>query len=179
MSGEVAAGFVVGCLIGCVLGYIVRALQEIKEEVDEVLDIERHKNEQGSLSLSWLTFNHVAILITVALTAFAAFSAQRASNTSEEVVTCTTQYNINQGEALHSRDAAVKDGTASEIKLWTRYAKLYAIAEKDPKRIPEVQKALNKAINSHRLALIDTQVTRSQHPYPDPDVLKDCKETTS
>lgn len=162
----------IGGGIGFILGYIVALLRETKEEVHEVLDMEKHRNdERGAVSL-----NTVAVVLVVLLTAVAAFATAKVNSRLDETLSCITQYNVHQGEALNSRDKAIKAGTDSEIELWTKYGQLYAQAKKDPTKIPQAQEALNQAIMSHRDALEETQASRFRNPYPNPNVLQDCKE---
>lgn len=72
-----------GCLIGFVVGYIVRSLREIKATVDEVDDIvKQNKDEHGALS--WKTASNLSLFLVVALTVWAAFVSQKASNDVEE-----------------------------------------------------------------------------------------------
>lgn len=162
----------IGGGIGFILGYIVALLRETKEEVHEVLDMEKHRHdERGAVSL-----NTVAVVLVVLLTALAAFATAKVNSRLNETLSCITQYNVHQGQALNTRDRAIKRATNSEIALWTKYAKLYALAKSDPTKIPEAQEALNQAIMSHRAALVETQASRFDHPYPNPNVLQDCKE---
>lgn len=177
--------FVIGASIGFVLGYIVAHLREIKKGVGEVLDIEKNKpdsengpasrDERGEIKRP----HHIAsvgLFLVLIVTAWAAIATGKVNSELDHTVTCLTQYNSHLGRSLSSRDMAVKAGTQSEIDLWTKYKKLYAIAKSDPKKIPVVQEKLNKAILEHRNDLIETQKIRQMNPYPDPDILKNCKE---
>lgn len=170
---ERAIFLAIGGGLGFILGYIVARLREIKEELDDVAEYQHKHDERGSFEWS---FVNIALLVVLVVVVVASFSSQRVSNKVDHSMTCITKYNVHQGEALGSRDRAIKAGTASEIALWTKYAELYALAKADPTKIPLAQEALNKAVLSHRDALVETQETRSEHPYPNPDVLKDCKE---
>lgn len=162
---------ILGGAVGFVLGYIVARLREIGEEVAKIDENTSYKRNESGFAMTTL-----AVPVVVLITAFAAFASARVSNQLDHTVTCITQYNVHQGEALSSRDSAIKEGTQSEIDLWTKYAHLYAQAKSDPSKVPQAQEALSRAIMSHRDALIETQATRFQNPYPNPDVLKDCKE---
>lgn len=77
--------------IGFVLGYIVRSLREIKEEVDEIVEIERRirhddqippkdSSDRSSQGSSWELASRIALFIVVAVTVWAAFVSQKASN---------------------------------------------------------------------------------------------------
>lgn len=179
--------FTIGSGVGFILGFVVARLREIRDGVDEVLDIEKEKpdtrkrDEQGGVKRPSLTT--IGLALTLIVTAGAAFQTGRVNNELkhtnaqlEHTVTCITEYNVRQGRSLKSRDAAIKAGTQSEIDLWTTYARLYALATSDPKKIPIAQEALNRAIHDHRERLVELQAIRSRHPYPDPDILKNCKE---
>lgn len=177
--------FSAGGAIGFVLGYIVARLREIKNEVGKVLDIEQNKpdsetgpasrDERGEIKRP----HHVAtiaLFCVLLVTAWAAIATGKVNSELDHTLTCLTKYNSDLGRSLSSRDAAVQSGTQSEIDLWTKYQKLYDIAKSNPKKIPVVQEKLNKAILEHRDDLIETQRIRQMNPYPDPDILKNCKE---
>jgi PDZ domain-containing secreted protein len=165
----------VGIGIGFVLGYITSQLRKIEEEVTEVLDIEHHrKGEQGALRRP--TVQQFALFIVVALSFWAAFQSGQASNDAENTIICVVEYNTAQGQALEGRDGAAKDATQSEIDLWTSYEKLYKIATEDPSKTEQVQEQLNNDIIKHRDELIEIQKTREANPYPDPELVKTCKE---
>jgi hypothetical protein len=174
--------FAFGAGVGFVLGYIVARLREIKTELDEVLYIEKQKpdapkvvrDEKGEVKRPSMT--SVGLVLVVVITVWAAFQTGKVNGELDNTITCSTQYNTHLGRALRTRDAAIRAGTQSEIDLWTKYAELYAIAKSNPKRIPALQDALNRAIRSHRENLIELQNTRESHPYPDPDILQNCKE---
>lgn len=171
-----------GMAIGFVLGLIVARLRAIEEKVDTVDEhVKKPRDEWGFMRIPVVA--DVLYILALLVVLWGAYAAHQASNEVEDTqgelkhtVGCIEQYNTRQGEALSGRDASVKAGTRSEIELWTKYAKLYAQAKSDPTKIPQLQEALNRAILSHRQALIETQDTRDDHPYPPPNVLQDCKE---
>lgn len=168
-----------GCLIGFVLGYIVRSLKDIKEELHEVDDVLKGacgipNDEQGSIRIPRM--QEIGLFIVVLLTVYSSFQAGYTNMRLNKTVNCITKYNTYQGKAMTGRDTAIKQGTDSEIHLWTQYGRLYALATKNPLKIPEAQEKLNQAVAAHRDALIDTQATRVRFPYAGPDVLKNCKE---
>lgn len=175
-----------GCFIGFVLGYIVRSLQEIKEEVDEIIELEKDrlpnkkrslkKDERGTMKPR---VSHLALFLVVGMSVWASFQTAYVNQQLKHTSECMTQYNTRLGLALSSRDSAIKAGTASEINLWTQYGQLYKQAKAHPKRLPALQEQLNDAITNHRVSLIELQETRYDNPYPDPDVLKECKENES
>lgn len=78
--------FILGASVGFILGYIVARLREIKEELDEVVDIERKhdRDESGLFKTSAL---NLAVIFVVLITAWAAFSSQRATNNSRDTQT--------------------------------------------------------------------------------------------
>lgn len=168
----------IGVAIGFVLGYITSQLRKIEEEVTEVLDIEHHKkDEQGSLRRP--TLAQFGLFLVICLTVYAAFQAGATNANLDNTVTCVVEYNEDQGQALKGRDTANRDGTQSEIDLWTSYEKLYKIAVSDPSKTKQVQEQLNKDIIKHRDELLDIQKTREANPYPDPAFVTTCKENQS
>lgn len=172
-----------GMAIGFVLGVIVTRLRVIEKKVDVVGDhIKKHTNDERGFMRHPVVADVLYFLVLL-IVVWGAFSAQKATNEAQSAqrqlqrtVECIREYNTHLGESLSTRDSAIKAGTQSEIELWTKYAKLYALAKRDPSKIPQAQEALNRAIMSHRDALTETQTTRERNPYPDPDVLKSCKE---
>lgn len=169
-----------GMIIGFVLGIIVARLRAIEEKVDAV--DEHVKETQRKVSPGSSGFMRQPLgtgmlyFLALLIVFWGTVAGQLALNRVDHTQMCIKQYNIHQGRALTTRDDAIKAGTQSEINLWTRYAELYAQAKKDPKKIPQAQEALNRAIMSHRDALQETQSTRDSNPYPDPDVLVNCAE---
>lgn len=176
------AWLAIGCFIGFVLGYIVRLAQDIKEKVEHVDGVvtdehesssKRERSERGSMRPPKLSA--IGLLVVVLLSVYASFQTSLVNGQLKETINCITNYNAHQGRALNGRDGAVKSGTESEIKLWTEYASLYALATKDPSMIPKAQAKLNQAIAKHRQDLIDIQRKRGNYPYPPPNVLQNCK----
>lgn len=166
-----------GCAIGFILGYIVRSLRDIKDELDEVANEvtpKRKRTEAGFMRRFGIS--DLALLAVVILTVWAAFASSKASSDVHQLVTCTTKYNISQGDALTSRDGSVKSGTSSEITMWERYQQLFKIAQSNPSKIPVLQRQLNTAIGQHIQDLKKLQKARSATPYPNPDVLVTCQQ---
>lgn len=168
-----------GCLIGFALGYVVGYFHEKKEkERGSMSDTtqDNHQKEDGGLRVprgaEW------ALLLVVAITVYASFQTARVNAQLNYTLNCITKYNTDNGNALSARDTAIKAGTHSEIELWTQYGRLYAQAKKDPAKIPQVQEKLRQAVASHRDALVETQRTRSQYPYANPNIIENCKEQT-
>lgn len=87
-------------------------------------------------------------------------------------VDCQGRYNRELGLALEDRDAAVRAGTDAHIALWTEYRRLYALASKDPSKIPAAQARLNDAVGDMLKSLDTIQRTRARNPYPDPDLCR-------
>lgn len=173
----------VGCFVGFVLGYIVRARRDIKEikrmveHVDEVVTENPSKWERDEHGfMRFPVVSDVAILIVVVLTVWAAFSTAKVNGELNDTLSCITKYNTDQGDTLESRDSKIKAGTQSEIELWTKYGRLYQEAKTNPERIPALQETLNKAIMAHREDLIHLQEARESYPYPNPDIVENCKE---
>jgi len=48
-----------------------------------MLVIERKKNQHGRVDLGWFTFNHTAMLVVIAIVAYAAFASQQAVTTAK------------------------------------------------------------------------------------------------
>lgn len=90
--GERMTYILLGCFIGFVLGYVVRSLREIKEEVDEIVEIKREgrpaeptpKNPNDRGSFSWEKASRLSLFVVVAVTVWAAFVSQKASNDVQE-----------------------------------------------------------------------------------------------
>lgn len=173
-----------GMGIGFVLGLIVAHLRTIEEKVDSVDEhITNKRNERGFTDIPAVA--SLMYLLVLVIVVWSVIQAARATHESDKAqrelkrtVSCIERYNVRQGDALTSRDKAIRAGTQSEIALWTKYAELYALAKEDPSKVPELNEALNRAVLSHRDALEETQGTREENPYPNPDILQDCKENT-
>ena len=152
--------FGLGCGLGFIVGYIVS-------------NVKKH-NERGEIKRPKLA--SIGLAMVVGITVLAAFQTGHVNGELDHTTSCITQYNTRLGESLASRDAAIKAGTQAEIDLWSKYNRLYALAKSDPKQIPVAQEKLNKAIHKYVETLVHLQKTREQNPYPNPDILKDCKE---
>lgn len=174
--------FTIGAGVGFILGYVVARLRVIeikvdavKSEVHEVDEIVKHdRDDRGMIKLTT-----VMMILALGITAFAAFSAARTNQKLEETVRCLTRYNTNQNETLASRDQAIKDAAQAEIYLWTNYAQLYELGvDSGPKKQARIQEEFLESVLEYRDLIAETQRTRSQYEYDDPDVLKDCEERT-
>lgn len=76
-----------GMFIGFILGYVVRLLREIKEELDEMIEHQDwdHKRDESGF-MRYPIAADLAVLVVVAITAYAAFVSQVASNNSHTAV---------------------------------------------------------------------------------------------
>ena len=164
-----------GGFIGFILGYIVRYLQVIKEELDEVdQQVKDIRGEGGFMRKPVIA--DIVVLLLVVISAGAAFQTARVNSRLTDTVECIVDYNNHQSLAVASRDRAHEDETAAEIRLWTKYAELYALAKSDPSKIPAAQEQLNKAIAAHRTALVKLQDRRDDFPYANPDFIRNCRK---
>lgn len=172
-------------LIGCVLGYIlariVDYLREIKEEVDEVLDIERHKqDERGTAKITT-----VVLVFVVALTAFAAFSSQKATNDGQSaqnrvaaISVCNKEFLGKTIVALNERTTYTQELATANIELQKSQAAFYALLLGDP---PPSEQASRDAAERY-LDDLTTFVTVSEksklkvstNPYPTPEEFSHC-----
>lgn len=165
----------IGGFFGFILGYIVRFLQVIKEELDEVdQHVKEIRGEEGFMRRPLIA--DIVVLLLVIITAGAAIQAGRVNARLSNTVECIVEYNNHQSQAVASRDRAHEDETEAEIKLWTEYAELYALAKSDPSKIPQAQEKLNRAIGAHRKALIELQDRRDDFPYANPNFIQNCKD---
>jgi len=137
----------VGLSIGFVLGYLTRLMQgmkEIKEELDEVDTIVKENlgnhhegNESGFMRYPWVA--NFAVLVIVAITAWAAIVSQKASNDVqasqdriEEVVVCLQTTLADVLESLNERGTYTTEVASANIDLQQAQSDLFDILRHKP-----------------------------------------------
>ena len=123
-----------GVVIGYFLSYMTRTVRETLEEVHEVKlmlknDPARTRNERGAVDRP--TFNQIALVIVLLLTAFAAFQSQQASNkvkttqdeledtqvALQQVTTCNRTVLSQALSALNTRTSYTQAAAGSNLTL--------------------------------------------------------------
>jgi hypothetical protein len=136
-----ATMLVVGGIIGFVLGYIVARLRIITDELDEMkeeLDVAvgseetQGRNERGLMKRP--TLPGVALLVVVMLTAWAAFTSQRATQeakeTQEQVVElsgCNQEFLGKTILALNERTTYSAEAAEANVDLQKSQAAFFAV----------------------------------------------------
>lgn len=82
----------IGGAIGFILGYMVRALSCIQQDTSELKEVMKRDKDAGLVRYPILL--DVCLFIVVALTVYAAFQSQRASNRSDNAVDQVQQSNV-------------------------------------------------------------------------------------
>lgn len=187
----------VGCVIGFVLGYFTRLMRDIrsgvtemKEELDEVKDEIEHdviprldKNEGGFMRYPWIA--NIAVLLTVGLTAYAAFVSQRASNDSqssqdriETAINCTIKIQGEALNALNERSTYTKATADANIDLQTSQARFFSVLLHKP---PYSEARKSQAVKDyysdlqHFLSLAKKgSVKVTENPFPTEEDLTKC-----
>jgi hypothetical protein len=93
----------------------------------------------------------------------------------EELVLCVERYNRTQGDALTSRDSAIRSSADAEIRLWREYVRLFDLAQNadeagDEAQIERIQVEFYDTVREYVDGLEETREARSENPYPDPDL---------
>lgn len=91
------------------------------------------------------------------------------------LVSCLAVYNRDLGDALSERDSSIKGTADAEVGLWREYVRLFVLAQEadeagDAKRLEELQVEFYDTVRGYVDDLERTQETRSENPYPDPDL---------
>jgi hypothetical protein len=118
----------IGGFIGFVLGYLVRSVRAIKEEIHVMENkIDKRNVEHGAARTDLLM--RIGLLLVVLLTAYSAFSTQRANNASRDtqnalirVTTCTQQYLDKTITALNERTTYSREQSDAVLELQTSQA---------------------------------------------------------
>lgn len=190
---------VIGGLIGFVFGYIVARLRvikdeldEVKEELDEVVETThdhprpeetRGRSERGSMKRP--TVPGVALLIVVLLTAWAAFTSQRATHetqeTQEQVVklaVCNQEFLGKTILALNERTTYSGDATEANVDLQKSQAAFFAVYLGPP---PSTAAARREAASDYLKDLTafisiseKSKLKVENNPYPTNVELAEC-----
>lgn len=179
---------ILGCIIGFILGYIVRTLREIKEELDEVDEIVKNdRNISGSErgALHGPTAAGVMLLIVVALSVWASFSSQKASNDVQstqdqlaQVTSCNKDYLSRTISVINARTRYAQRQAVANVELQKSQARFVALLLKEPPpdeatsvaAFHEYLNDLNTFINTSS----DQANTVEDHPYPTAEELEAC-----
>lgn len=177
-----------GCIIGFILGYIVRTLREIKEELDEVDDIVKAdhglpKSERGAIHTP--TIAGFMLLVVVAITAWAAFASQQASNKVQatqdqlaRVTSCNKAYLSKTIATINARTRYSQRQAVANVELQKSQARFVTLILHEPPyseqrrrdAFTEYLNDLNTFINTSS----DQANTVEQNPYPTTDELDSC-----
>jgi hypothetical protein len=182
--GDRLGWLLLGCLIGFVLGYIVRYLHEIKEELDEVDHVVRKSHNEDGFVRNPIVLD-VTLLLVVALTVWAAFASQKASNevqqsqkTISRITFCNEQYLSKTIEALNERTTYSQEQANSNVALQRAQARFLTVVLTDP----PVSKVQSKAALGQYFDALTKFVTVNgkadqkieNYPYPTNTELEDC-----
>lgn len=178
---------ILGCIIGFILGYIVRTLREIKEELDEVDEIVKNdRNISGERgAMHGPTAAGVMLLVVVALSVWASFSSQKASNDAEstqaqlrQVTSCNTDYLSKTISVINARTRYAQRQAVANVELQKSQARFVSLLLKQPPpddatslaAFHEYLNDLNTFINTSS----DQANVVEVHPYPTADELEAC-----
>lgn len=102
-------------LIGCVIGYFVHSLQGLVEKRHEATGRQRARNEDGFMRHPFVA--DIAMICALAITVFAAFSAQQNNNKLENVSSCNKEFLTKQISASTTRTDYLKTQLDSNVEL--------------------------------------------------------------
>lgn len=176
----------VGCVIGFILGYIVRSLREIKEELDEVekdMKTNRARDDRGFVRNAIVL--DVCLVMVIALTVWASFSSQLASNGVKEtqqriarVSYCNQEFQKKTLTALNERTEYTQSQTEQNIALQKAQAAFVSVLLKKP---PATEVKRVEALNTYFNALSSFVVVNERakqkvknNPFPTTDEFADC-----
>ncbi len=177
--------FLLGCLIGAVLGYVTRLLQEIKKELDEVDEIvKRPRRDEAGFSRFPIIMD-IALLTVVALTVWASFASQKASNDVKETQNSLSQITLCNQEFLSKMIVASSQRTTyateqvqANIELQKAQAAFLGLLLQKP---PASEKARVRATKDYLNTLTDYVTVNGQvkvkfdlYPYPTIGELSKC-----
>jgi hypothetical protein len=146
---------ILGCIIGFIMGYIVRTLREIKEELDEVDEIVKGEHgiegkQRGSIHTP--TLAGFMLICVVAITAWAAFASQSASNEVKKtqdqlarVTICNKQYLSETIRTINARTRYSQRQAVSNVALQKSQARFLAfLLHKPPPGQAETRRAFEE-----------------------------------
>lgn len=175
----------IGCGIGFIAGYIVRLLQEVLRKTTEIDDIlKRSETEDAGFIRTRLATN-IGLFLVVALTAWAAFSSQKASNAvtdqqdrQKHIADCTLSYQIKTLAALNARTTYAQEQGAANYDLQKSQSEFLLIFVQKPKATPaQGLKAFEKYLGSLtkylEVARSNNQAV-SDNPFPTVEELTNC-----
>lgn len=192
---------ILGCAVGFVLGYIVRALREIKEELDTVDECVKRCQEEhdhiprpddGYAVPSYV--GHIALIVVLFVTVYAAFASQDASNDVREaqkdlratqvviqnVSVCTQETLAATISALNERTTYTVAQAKANVDLQKAQSSFIAVLVTVPEpSLTERRAALNEYFDklTSFVALSSQTVNKiEQNPYPTNEDLTRCLE---
>jgi uncharacterized protein YoxC len=192
---ERIAYLLLGCAIGFVLGYIVRFLHEIKEELDEVKDEvgevdmivkskrNQHRQEDGFVKLRVIA--DLALFVVVAITVWAAFASQAATNKAqnaldetERVAICNQEALTKTIKALNERTEAVRAQSDANVALQRDQADFFTLILARPLKPENERRAAAQEYLDSLTNFVEKSGTARQksiaNPYPTNSELARC-----
>ena len=179
--------FLVGAALGFVLGYITRTLREIKEELDEVDTIVKHKRDETGITRHPLVMD-AALFFVVAITVWAAFASQKATNQYQEtqekvnlITYCNEEYLNKTIRALNERTTYAQDQATANVNLQRAQARfLSVLLEKPPLPQLDRETALKRYFRSLSEFIVvngKAEFKAERYPYPTNAELSNCIES--
>lgn len=173
--------FLVGGLVGFALGYLARSVREIEEEI-EIIDPKFTKNSRGESQTDLLL--RVGLFLVVVLTAWSAFSTQKANNRIQDtqnavarITVCNQQYLEKTIAALNERTTYTAAQSQANVVLQSSQAQFLNQLLDRSKSSSQHLTALHDYVDA--LTFFVTISSKSankvaENPYPTPEELQTC-----
>lgn len=183
-------------VLGCILGYVLASIRHIKKELHEVDEIvkknhpqddppklSRRRDESGFMRHP--VARDIAIVLTVLLTAFAAFASQKAANDSknaqdrlDNITTCNKEYLQKTIVALNERTMYTKEQSDANVELQKAQAQFLSIILHEPpfsdQRQTDAFKAYFVSLNDFLTVSEKTSQKVAENPFPTDEELAAC-----
>lgn len=177
----------IGCAIGFIVGWFTRSLKEattVLEEVEKPMILSLKGTEPGGLIKSRLGTN-IALFLVVALTAWAAFASQNASNRvtnsqkeQDKSVLCTQTFLASTISALNARTQNSQEQNEANSDLQKAQATFLGVFFITPPastaQRSEALKTYFDALTRFTTSSATTGDNVAKNPYPTPTDFLNC-----
>lgn len=183
-------------VLGCILGYILASIRHIKKELHEVDEIVKKEHPQEDPPKPRRRYDEsgfmrhpvardIAVVLTVLLTAFAAFASQKAANNSKDaqqrldnISSCNKEYLQKTIVALNERTTFTQQSATANVDLQTAQAQFFAVLLHKPPfneaKRARAAEAYSEALNHFLETSQKTRQKVAENPFPTDEELAAC-----
>lgn len=166
----------IGFTVGIICGWQFRTMTYIRE----IMKMERHKNERGSVTLNnaVMIFILIIMVISVLLSAKAAHDTQELADKNDRTITCTQNILKQTVTALNQRTTYSNQRAKAQKRVRIALTKVVSASlKKNPPTQQETQKIvrnLGDALKDADILTEKARQKRDKYDYPTIKQIKNC-----